>query len=254
MKKSRAQNENAKNYFYKEYNWLLDTFRNSNVIVFGKKSAGKDVLFALVIRLMGCLHYANMPYDSNTLLLRSLKQLDVGGNDFNRLVDGTIIKYADPFIPGLHIFISDGAVYFGSQDDAKITDAYPGLSIFIALSRQLGEHHIHVNTQALTRLYKKIREQADTFIKCLRTVDCGRFLLIDAISYDKYEAAESGYLPYIEKDRTSIDYQKLVGANGDIEYHTFYVEKSWLTYDTHYFAKLFLNGNKVLEANKNVEE
>lgn len=254
MKNNRKQNEQAKTYFYEEYEWLLDTFRNSNVVVFGKKGAGKDVLFALVLHLLNGLHYANMPYNGNTLLLRSLKQLAAGGNTFDNLVEGNIKKYADPFIPGLPIFISDGAIYFGSQDDTKINKAYPGLSIFMALSRQLGEHQIHVNTQALTRLYKKIREQADAFIKCLRTVDYGRFMLVDTISYDKYESAERGLLPWPNSDRTTMDYQKYAGANGEIEYHTFYIEKRWLKYDTHYFARVFLTGNKVLEINKNVEE
>ena len=252
MKKriQRKQNKVAKAYFYEEHEWLLNVFNNSNVVVFGKKGAGKDVLFALVIYLQNGAHYANMRYNGDTLLLHSLKQLCVGVNTFKALVDGNITKYKDPFIPNVPIFISDGAVYFGSQYDSEVTNSYPGLPIFLALSRQLGEHQVHVNTQALDRLYKKIREQADAFIKCLRTVDYGPFMLVDAISYDKYEAALGGILPYMSSDRTSLDYQKFAGANGEIEYHTFYVDKKWLKYDTHYFAKLFLSGNKVLEINE----
>lgn len=247
-------NVEAKEYLDEELKWVIDLFTSSNVIVFGKKGAGKDLLFALVTHLVKGNHYSNIYYNEKTLHLKSLKQLAVGGNGFNNLVEGNIKKYKDPFIPGIPIFISDGAVYFGSQNDSEVTKSYPGLSIFMALSRQLGEHLIHVNTQALTRLYKKIREQADAFIKCLRAVDYGKFMLIDAISYDKYEAACAGTLPYPNFDRTSIDYQKFAGANGEVEYHTFYVLKKWLKYDTHYFAKLFLSGNKILEVLKNVEK
>lgn len=238
MKKN--PNKTAKRYFQSEYEWLLDTFQNSNVVVFGKKGAGKDVLFALVIYLMDGLHYANMPYNDKTLLLKSLKQLDVGGNDFNNLVQGNIKKYDDPFIKGLPIFISDGAVYFGSQFDGEINKAYSGVATFMALSRQLGEHQIHVNTQALTRLYKKIREQSDAFIRCLRTQDCGRFLMVDAISYDRIQSADGGILP--PPDGTSSrELLEFEGRNGEVKMHTFYIEKSWLHFDTHYFARLFLN-------------
>lgn len=150
-------------YFSEQAAWLVDTFQNSNVIVFGKKGSGKDVIFATVIHLTPGLHYANMPYNAKTLVLKSLRALGVGGNTYKDIVNGTITKYPDPFIPSLPIFISDGAVYFGSQNNSEIDSMFPELAIYEALSRQLGQHQIHVNTQALGRLYIKMREQADVF-------------------------------------------------------------------------------------------
>lgn len=236
----KTLNTTAKLYFQDEYDWLLETFESSNVLVFGKKGAGKDVLFGLVTHLTNGLHYSNIPYNSKTLLLKSLKQLDVGGNGFSDIVNGTIKKYDDPFIPGLPIFISDGAVYFGSQYDSKINTEFSGVATFMALSRQLGEHQIHVNTQALGRLYLKIREQADVFIRCLHTRDCGTFMIVDAISYDRYETATKGMLPCPESC-TPREQMEFEGANGEVQMHSFYVDKAWLQFDTHYFAKLFLN-------------
>lgn len=234
-------------YFSEQAEWLVDTFQNSNVIVFGKKGSGKDVLFATVIHLTPGLHYANMPYNAKTLVLKSLRALGVGGNTYKDIVNGTITKYPDPFIPGLPIFISDGAVYFGSQNNSEIDSMFPELAIYEALSRQLGQHQIHVNTQALGRLYIKMREQADVFIKCLETYDCGRFLIVDAISYDKYASADAGLSPY-EGDKNSKEARDFEARFGEVEYRSFYVKKSWLKYDTYYFSRLFLDGNKIVGA------
>ena len=126
-------------YFSEQAAWLVDTFQNSNVIVFGKKGSGKDVLFATVIHLLDGLHYANMPYNPKTLVLKSLRALGVGGNTYKDIVNGTITKYADPFIPGLPIFISDGAVYFGTASlsggpglaaSLLVTDLVTGIAFF----------------------------------------------------------------------------------------------------------------------------
>jgi len=38
--------------------WLVHEFRRCNVMVFGKKGSGKDVLFAHVIALRGEKHYS----------------------------------------------------------------------------------------------------------------------------------------------------------------------------------------------------
>ena len=46
--------------------WLVSEFRRCNVMVFGKKGSGKDVIFAHVIALRGEKHYSNIPYDDNT--------------------------------------------------------------------------------------------------------------------------------------------------------------------------------------------
>ena len=92
-----------------------------------------------------------------------------------------------------------------------------------------------------------MREQANVFIKCLETHDCGRFLVVDAISYDKYPSADAGLSPY-EGNRDSKEFRDFEARFGEVEYRSFFVKKSWLKYDTYYFSRLFLDGNKILGA------
>lgn len=54
------------------------------------------------------------------------------------------------------------------------------MPIFYALSRHLYNNNIHVNVQNLGRLWLKLREQADSFIRVLGTTDRGSYLLVRA--------------------------------------------------------------------------
>lgn len=225
-------------------NWLVSEFERCNVVVYGAKGTGKDLLFAHVIHLRDDFHYSNMPYNFNSVVLKSLKCLSIGSNKFCDLVNGTLTKYNDYLLKGKDIYISDAGVYFGCQNNSELDNLYPSLAIFEALSRQLGQHNVHANLQSLTRLYIKMREQADSFIKCLKATDYGDFIAVNAISYDRLESAEANILPCMDKREK----QRFADKNGEIEYRTFYIDKRELMYDTHYFARLLLNnynGNSV---------
>ncbi|MDE6402167.1 MAG: hypothetical protein K2L54_06090, partial [Clostridiales bacterium] len=69
--------------------WLVNEFRRCNVLVFGKKRQGKDLIFAHVIALRGEKHYANIPYDENTEVI-TLDELNVGDNTFEDFITGTV--------------------------------------------------------------------------------------------------------------------------------------------------------------------
>lgn len=245
-----ATNIDTIKYFNEQAEWIVNEFERCNMIVFGPKGTGKDLLFAYVMWLRNVFYYANMPYDRNTIVLKSLKCLGVGNNTYEDIVNGTIKKYDDPFLQGADIYISDGGVYFGCQNDSAINTAYPGIAIFEALSRQLGQHNTHINLQALSRLYIKFREQADGFIKCLSTANYGKYFLVNTISYEYLNSASSGILPFASDNKKSRAYEEFVGHYGQVEYRTFYIPKEAINYDTHYFAQLFLNNRPTKQATK----
>ena len=156
-------------YMYDEADMaLLSAFDFGNVLVFGRKRHGKDLIFAHVIALRGEKHYANIPYDNNTEV-RALSDLNVGDNTFDDFVNCTVQSFSPTFDEGFDFFISDGGIYLPCQYDKELDKLYPSMPIFFALSGQLYDMNVHLNSQAVDRSWKKLREQADFFIQALRT-------------------------------------------------------------------------------------
>lgn len=200
--------------------WLYREFTRCNVMVFGKKGSGKDVLFAHVIALRGEKHYSNIPYDSNTELI-SLCQISAGNNTFEDCINGTIRKFDPRFEDGCDIYISDAGIYFPNTSDRHLNELYPSMPVLMALSRHLYNNNIHTNCQAFNRPWKKLREQADSFIQVLRTVRHGNCLYVKILGYDKYSNAENETSPAVE--------------------YTVRVPVAELQYDDRYFRTVFLN-------------
>lgn len=229
-------------YVKKKYNglnptdaWLISEFRRCNVIVFGKKGTGKDLLFSHVIYLRGEPHYANIPYNGETEVI-SVTDVALGTNTFIDCINGTIKKIEPCFNLGSDIYISDGGIYLPCQYNKELNDVYPSMPLYYALSRQLYENNIHVNVQNLGRLWDKLREQADSFIRVIGTVEYKEYLQVSFIYYDTYSSAVAGLLPSRDKQYKA--------TNGVIRALKIKVYKHELQYDTHYFRDVFLNIKK----------
>ena len=211
---------------FKEYKldeadrFLVSEFRRCNVMVFGKKGSGKDVLFAHVIALRGEKHYSNIPYDDNTEVI-DLYELNVGGNTFRDCIDGNIKPFPPRFEEDCDVYISDGGIYLPSHFDKELEKIVPDMPSFFALSRHLYHNNVHINSQAVMRPWKKLREQADSYIQVLRSVSCGDCLLVSIKVYDKLTNAENEINP--------------------IAKYTVRVPIGELQYDSRYFRNVFLD-------------
>ncbi len=175
---------------------LINEFSRCNVMVFGKKGTGKDVLFAHVIALRGEKHYANIPYDKNTEVI-TLDEINVGDNTYEDFINGTVRPVPARFKERCDIYISDGGVYLPAQYHGLLEKKYPSMPAFFALSRQLYDLNIHINSQALQRPWDKLREQADSYIQILGNYirkDC-MYLRIKIYSdYDEAKAQKNEVL------------------------------------------------------------
>jgi len=211
---------------FKEYKldeadrFLVSEFRRCNVMVFGKKGSGKDVIFAHVIALRGEKHYANIPYDDNTEVI-DLYELNVGGNTFKHCIDGNITPFPPRFDECCDVYISDGGIYLPSHFDKELEKIVPDMPSFFALSRHLYNNNVHINSQAVMRPWKKLREQADSYIQVLRSVSCGDCLLVSIKVYDKLTDAENEINPTAK--------------------YTVRVPIGELQYDSRYFRNVFLD-------------
>ncbi len=174
--------------------FLVNEFRRCNVMVFGKKGSGKDVIFAHVIYLRGALHYSNIPYDQNTEVIE-LHEVNAGGNTFEDCINGTIRPFEPRFEEGCDIYISDAGIYFPNTMDKRLNELYPSMPVMLALSRHLYQNNVHTNCQAFDRPWKKIREQADSYIQVLGTTQRGEILYVKILVYDKYSNAENEINP-----------------------------------------------------------
>lgn len=211
--------------------WLVDEFSRCNVIVFGKKRTGKDLLFSHVIALRGQKHYANIPYNGNTEV-RPLSDLSVGSNTWKDLLHGTIEKMSPQFDEGTDFYVSDGGIYLPSQYDTMLNELYPSMPIFYALSGQLYGMNVHVNSQELGRIWIKLREQADSYIRILRSKKTRDGIYIEGITYDNYAAANAKLLPRDDPD--------FIAKNGEIVRRRWFVPYSEIQYNTRHFRDVFL--------------
>ena len=200
--------------------WLVNEFRRCNVMVFGKKGSGKDVIFAHVIALRGAKHYSNIPYDENTEVI-DLCEIAAGNNTVEDIARGTIRKFDPRFDEGCDIYASDVGIYFPNTLYQKLDELYPSLPVHMALSRQLYNSNVHTNCQDLLRPWKKIREQADSYIQALRTRCRGDCLFVDIVGYEHRNVNDETISPICK--------------------YTLRVPLSELKYDSRYFRNVFLN-------------
>lgn len=233
----RIKAENARDEYFREQNrWLKEQFSLCNVIVFGKKRTGKDLLFAHVIYLRDDKHYANIPYNDNTEVIE-LKDISVGDNDFLSIIENKIEKISRRFDLGKDIYLSDAGIFFPSQYYQILDKQFKGMPITFAICGHLFQNNIHLNCQELTRVWDKLREQADCYIRVLGNEWHGSYVLVNAITYTDYNAANRGILPPAAKsERELAEFQS---QHGEVVYRTFRIYEKELEYNTHYFATKF---------------
>ena len=150
---------------------ILKEFKRSNVIVYGKIGRGKDLVFQWVINKRKQFYYANIDYSKHKdkkhrIILKSLKSVSTGPNDYKHIIENDIVKQSHQFYENKDIYISDVGVHLPSYMDSLLYKYYPSMPIAYAMSRQLYDHHIYCNTQSLERGWKALREQADFYIRC----------------------------------------------------------------------------------------
>jgi len=232
-------------YFWLQLKFVVKQFKRGNTITFGKKGMGKDVLLAAVIHARKQKHYANIPYDKNTTVLHPSKY-SVAPNTYKDFIDGKVINIKKLLIEGYDYYLSDGGIVLPSQFDSVLDKLYPSFPLAYALSRQLWGSNVHVNTQALGRVWIKLREQADSYFECRNKTILPGMIILHVRYYDKYSSAQSGLAPLKKmmlNKYARANYELYKAQNGDIKNIHLLVPKKWLKYDTRYFHQV-LFGSK----------
>ena len=174
---------------------IIELFESGNVSVCGLRGKGKDMLFANVVMRR------DLPYVSNTDYGGKFRRFDPEllncNNTYRNFLTGNLVHYKYPYEDGVDIYLADGGVYMPSQYQGELCKEYGHIPVYMALSRHLGDCNFHYNVQNLNRMWDKIREQSDIYIRC---VGCKVFfkkvVIQRVVIYDSYESAVNRVPPF----------------------------------------------------------
>ena len=171
---------------------VMKQFKLGNVIVTGMRGRGKDMLFCIAVNYFKKNYISNVQYSDPKKKYQRFefdtKVWELAGNDYQSLVDGKIKKYVYPYPDGINYYISDSGIYFPAQYATELCKKYKAAPMFQALSRQLGDCNVNCNTQALGRVWDKIREQSDIYIEMTGCKVIKKWALLKGYIYDDAEA------------------------------------------------------------------
>lgn len=229
---------------------ILWHFKHTNVIVCGKKGTGKDLLFQWVInKRKKHVYYSNITYGHK---YKNVSLLDVScsPNTYDNLINNNVDKQLHRFKEGCDIYISDGGNFLPSHMDSVLHKKYPSMPLYYSLSRHLYNNNVHINTQNIERVWKALREQADFYVKAIRTYHIFGLLITKVITYDKYESAKANLLP-LKKRKLNKDsknqYDLYLAQNGDIRKCYIIQRTKSINYNTRAFERILLRGARHYE-------
>lgn len=234
---------------------IIKLFENGCVSVCGMMGTGKDVLTGNVIMRRQIPYVSNMYYGGARTVL-DFKTLDCGCNSYKNFISGDVNYYDWPYPDGTDIYISDAGLYLPAQYCNELNKLYPHLPNIFALIRQLGEGRIHVNSQAIQRVWDKFREQSDTYILCKWVIKpfikWFGIVVQRVYIYERYDSCASRVPPFrvprpwMNKDRQfqwEMAKQNYEIAHGRIQSRLL-IYKNKSKHDTRLFKEMLLNGKK----------
>lgn len=174
---------------------IIKLFKKGNVSVCGLRGAGKDMLFANVVMRRKSPYISNTDYGGE--FIRFDPHMLNCRNTWRNFMTGQINRYVYPYDDGIDFYLADGGIYMPSQYQGELCKEFSHIPVYMAISRHLGECNFHYNVQNLNRMWDKIREQSDIYIRCRWCkVLFGKFVLQYVIIYEKYESAVNRVPPF----------------------------------------------------------
>ncbi|MCL2631257.1 MAG: hypothetical protein FWD49_07055 [Firmicutes bacterium] len=220
---------------------ILSEFRGGNVIVFGRKGKGKDLLFQYVINARKEKCYSNITYGKRSELF-DLGNLDCGLNTYENVLDGNIIPFKPPFAENRDFYVSEAGIQLPCQYDHILNKKYPSMPLIYALSRHIYRANVHCNMQGATRMWKLLREQADSFIQVRGRINLFLFFIIRGTIYlnENDAKAERRAIPKpFFRRKKYIEYNYSVGEPRDF---WLILPRRKIYYDTRYYKRVFVEG------------
>lgn len=172
---------------------IIRLFKRGNVCVTGLRGTGKDVLFGNVIARRYDDYVSNLDYGGFYHPL-DFENLNLK-NGYREFVSGNLNQFIWQYPDGADVYLSDAGVYFPSQYCNELNRDYRGMVFYQALSRQCSLNNFHTNCQNLSRVYDKIREQSEIYIRCRYCFVFLGFVIQGITIYDKYQSCADRVKP-----------------------------------------------------------
>jgi len=257
-------------------NFYWKRLSSGNIFIFGPKGYGKDQLMQLSVikRYRGIWNRNRKKYLTNIeegyhygyggIYVNPKQVFNLSPNTYKSLIEDSVVKLPkNEDFEGRDYYLSDASIYFPSHEDTDLKKKYPSFGLFYALSRQLYNMNIKVNTQVGGRLWIMLREQVqDGYVEALGVTGWGWFwsslpvlrnyVFVRARYYHKLESAEAGLLPFrkvaiANKVLDKTVFMTSAGAtkeqydatNGEIREFIVLMRKKDVKYDTRYFEHVF---------------
>ncbi len=233
---------------YLNFKKVYKMFLQGNMCVTGLRGTGKDLLMGNVIVRRNVDYVGNLDYTGDEHFHPAdFSSLDCGGNVYTDFLSGSVKPYSYPYPAGSDVYVSDAGIYFPSQYCSQLNNKYGSIATYQALSRQVSHNNFHINTQNLNRVWDKIREQSDMYIRCRKCVYLPGDLVFQSVTvYDKAQSC----IDRVRPCRVKVPmFNKQAKMNANIYRDQFYnthgtVKDMLLIYrnkskhDTYYFEKL----------------
>lgn len=229
---------------------VIKLFEKGCVSVYGMKGHGKDLLMSNVVTRRKLPYISNIDYGGNFYPF-DYDSISCGSNKYTNFISGDINTYEFPYPSGTEVYLSDAGIYFPAQYCNELNKQFAYMSVFQAISRHLGSA-FHFNTQALNRVWDKIREQSEIYICCNKCFYLKGLVIQKITVYDRYDSAIQKVKPFraplplfaskemkLNRQLMKNQYQ---AAHGEVHSHILiYVNKS--KYNTHQFAEILKEGS-----------
>lgn len=222
---------------------FVKLFDDGNVLVSGLRGRGKDMAFCVVVNHRKRDYISNVVYSDPKKRFKcfplDLNVWNLSCNTYEDMTSGNPNPYNYPYPDGLDYYISDSGVYFPSQHSTELAKKYKGASMFVALSRHLGDSNVHCNVQNISRLWLHIREQSDIYVVMQPIKVFKKWCRLTALVYDNCESAEKQIkIPFFGLGKIARDNKmKFEIAHGRIRKIRFWTKIPYC-YDDRRFKKI----------------
>ena len=228
------------------YRYLREKMQDS-LIVFGKRGHGKTLLFSVMARMSRKSGYLSTGplCQEGEILVDIARDLSVSPNTYRSFIRGelTEIPRIEEF-EGRPVFIDDAGIYLPNYADAELKKAFPSLPIAYAIWRHLYNAPWFINSQAVGRTYRLIKEQADGMIKARRVRWIGPIGILRLTYFSNIQSADLDLSPFPKPPlfRGRGDWKarraEYEATHGEIRDFLLLVRSRSHRYDSRYFRSL----------------
>lgn len=226
---------------------IIKLFEDGNVSISGLRGTGKDMLMGNVIIRRGLPYVSNLNYGGKWIPL-NWPDIDCH-NNYTNFISGKINHFDWPYPDRVDIYASDLGIILPSQFCNELNRNYGYLPVTQALTRHFGLCNFHYNTQNLNRVYDKVREQSDLYIRCISCHVIFGIVFQRIIIYENYESCVKRVPPFrLRKPLLNADRRQqweIQKTNYEITWGTvtpmFLIYRNRSTYNTRYYKELMAN-------------